>query len=77
MKNILYYFLIDYKVAKAEASSIYSQSAFKKLGFETLASVRYEDYKGKDTEGNNVFGKTGIHKTIDFVAINIPSFEYF
>ena len=68
---------IYHKVAKAEASSIYSQAAFKKLGFETLASVPYEDYKGKDSEGNNVFGKTGIHKTIDFVAKSIPCFEYF
>ena len=65
-----------FKVAKAEASGIYSQSAFKKLGFETCASFPYEDYKYKDPEGNNIFGRTGIHKTIDFVAKPIPCYEY-
>merc|ERR1712150_242482 len=64
------------KVAKAEASGIYSQAAFKKLGFETLSRFPYEDYKYKDPEGSNVFERTGIHKTIDFVAKPISSYEY-
>ena len=63
------------KAAKAEASSIYSQSAFRKLGFETLACYPYEDYCGKDSDGNNVFSGTGIHKTIDFMSRKIPSFK--
>ena len=62
-------------MAKAEVSGIYSQAAFEKLGFETLSSFPYEDYKYKDPEGNNVFGRTGVHKTIDFVAKRIPSYE--
>ena len=61
-----------FKAAKAEASGIYSQAAFKNLGFETLASFPYQEFKGKDAEGNNVFAKTGIHKTLDFVARSIP-----
>ena len=61
-----------FKAAKAEASGIYSQAAFKKLGFETLASFPYQEFKGKDAEGNNVFAKTGIHKSLDFVARSIP-----
>ena len=61
---------------KAEASGIYSQAAFKKLGFETLSRFSYEDYKYKDPEGQNVFGKTGIHTTIDFVAKSLPSYDY-
>ena len=61
---------------KAEASGIYSQAAFKKLGFETLSRFSYEDYNYKDPEGQKVFAKTGIHKTIDFVAKHIPSYEY-
>ena len=63
------------KAAKAEASSIYSQSAFRKLGFETLACYPYEDYCGKDSDGNNVFSGTGIHKTIDFMSRKIPYFK--
>ena len=63
------------KAAKAEASSIYSQSAFRKLGFETLACYPYEDYCGKDSDGNNVFSGTGIHKTIDFMSRKIPCFK--
>ena len=64
------------KVAKAEASSIYSQAALRRLGFETLARFPYENYEGKDAKGNNVFGNTGVHKTIDFVVKPIPTLEY-
>ena len=65
------------QAAKSEASGIYSQAAFKRLGFETLASFPYKDYEGKDWEGNNVFEKTGVHKTVDFVARGIPKFVFF
>ena len=67
--------ILRLKAAKAEASSIYSQSAFRKLGFETLACYPYEDYCGKDSDGNNVFSGTGIHKTIDFMSRKIPCFK--
>ena len=60
------------KVAKAEATGLYSQSIYKKLGFETLGRFYYEDYVGKDEEGNPVFQNMGKHKSIDFVVKTIP-----
>ena len=64
------------KAAKTEASGVYSQSAFKKLGFETLASFPYKEFKGRDAEGSNVFGNTGIHKTIDFMSKSLSCSEH-
>ena len=64
-----YWFFI--KIAKAEATGIYSQSIYKKLGFETLGRFDYEDYPGKDEEGNPVFQNMGKHKSIDFVVKTI------
>ena len=66
--------LIDFftKVAKAEATGLYSQSIYKKLGFETLGRFAYEDYLGKDEKGNPVFQNMGKHKSIDFVVKKIP-----
>ena len=66
--------LIDFftKVAKAEATGLYSQSIYKKLGFETLGRFAYEDYLGKDEKGNPVFQNMGKHKSIDFVVKTIP-----
>jgi len=61
------------KAAIAESTGIYSQSAFKKAGFETLAKFYYKDYPGKDVDGRNVFEHTGIHKSCDFVAREISS----
>ena len=55
----------QFQAAKAEGTGIYSQSAFQKLGFETIASIRYEDYKRKEDDNYNVFGSTGIHQTLN------------
>ena len=60
-------YLILSKVAKAEATGIYSQAIYKKLGFDTLGCFLYEDYKGTDKHGNPVFENMGKHKSIDFV----------
>ena len=52
---------------------MYSQSAFKKTGFETLAKSYYKDFPGKDADGRNVFENTGINKSCDFVGREICS----
>ena len=74
VKHSYSHYLIDFfiKVAKAEATGLYSQSIYKKLGFETLGRFDYEDYLGKDEEGNPVFQNMGKHKSIDFVVKTIP-----
>ena len=44
---------------KGECSSIYSQKIYEKLGFETLHTFNYDEYKIND---EIVFKNTGIHK---------------
>ena len=63
--------LILSKVAKAEATGIYSQAIYKKLGFDTLGSFLYEDYEATDEHENPVFQNMGKHKSIDFMIKRI------
>ena len=63
------------QAAKAEASSVYSQAGFGRQGFETLATYEYAEYHGRDEVGNNVFGDTGMNKTIALVARRLPTFN--
>ena len=44
---------------KGEGTSIYSQKIYEKLGFETLHTFNYDEYKIND---EIVFKNTGIHK---------------
>ena len=59
------------KVAKAEATGIYIQAIYKKLGFDTLGSFLYENYEGTDEHQNPVFQNMGKHKSIDFMIKRI------
>ena len=44
---------------KGECTSVYSQKIYEKLGFETLHTFNYDEYKIND---EIVFKNTGIHK---------------
>ena len=54
-----------FSLCVTEATSFYSQKIFTRMGFQTLAEIKFEDYK---PNGEIIFHKHGVHESVKLMT---------